>query len=119
VSDRQVESTLIEAKLAQLKLTIKDIPSDGHCMYHAVADQMISHGISLPSSLPPDFQKLRQLTSEYMLNHPDDFMPFLALDLNSGKDMTGTYYLYCYDQSVFLIMVLVIVEICRIVCCLL
>lgn len=40
VSERQIEADIILSKLRPLKLVIKDIPSDGHCMYHAVADQM-------------------------------------------------------------------------------
>ncbi|KAJ0404591.1 hypothetical protein P43SY_005549 [Pythium insidiosum] len=47
VSDRQIETDIILAKLRPLKLDIKDIPSDGHCMYHAVADQMKRHGMQL------------------------------------------------------------------------
>lgn len=50
VSARQVEADVILAKLARHGLAIKDIPSDGHCMYHAVADQLQRHGAPLPSS---------------------------------------------------------------------
>lgn len=50
VSERQVEADIILAKLARHGLVIKDIPSDGHCMYHAVADQLQRHNVLLPSS---------------------------------------------------------------------
>lgn len=109
VSDRQVEADVIQAKLARLGLAIKDIPSDGHCMYHAVADQLQRHGAALPTAevrqisalvLPQDvlttfnsqqpaFQSLRRVTGEYMRTHRDDFLPFMALDESPGKSLNG------------------------------
>ncbi|RHY34743.1 hypothetical protein DYB32_000684, partial [Aphanomyces invadans] len=40
VSQRQIEIDAISNQLTSLNLVIKEIPSDGHCMYHAVADQL-------------------------------------------------------------------------------
>ncbi|KAI9907241.1 hypothetical protein PsorP6_003663 [Peronosclerospora sorghi] len=40
VSERQIETDMILAQLTRYGLKIKDIPSDGHCMYHAVAYQI-------------------------------------------------------------------------------
>ncbi|KAI9913835.1 hypothetical protein PsorP6_005131 [Peronosclerospora sorghi] len=40
VSEREIEADMILAQLLRYGLKIKDIPSDGHCMYHAVADQI-------------------------------------------------------------------------------
>lgn len=51
MSERQVEADIILRKLQPLGLAIKDIPSDGHCMYHAVADQMQQHGLPLDSAV--------------------------------------------------------------------
>lgn len=45
VSERQIEADIILSKLKPHNLVIKDIPSDGHCMYHAVADQMKRHSV--------------------------------------------------------------------------
>ncbi|TMW63621.1 hypothetical protein Poli38472_002562 [Pythium oligandrum] len=94
VSERQIEADIILAKLSQFKLVIKDIPSDGHCMYHAVADQMKRHNFPLTTE-EPAYQYLRRLTSEYMLAHPDDFLPFLALEEDGNKSMTELYMDYC------------------------
>lgn len=47
MSERQIEADIILGKLRQHKLVIKDIPSDGHCMYHAVADQMKQHNMPI------------------------------------------------------------------------
>uniref|UniRef100_M4BDQ2 OTU domain-containing protein n=2 Tax=Hyaloperonospora arabidopsidis (strain Emoy2) TaxID=559515 RepID=M4BDQ2_HYAAE len=89
VSERQVEADLILAQLARHGLKIKDIPSDGHCMYHAVADQMKQKNLASTEEVAR-FEYLRKLTSEYMLAHPDDFLPFMALE--EGVDDAFTTY---------------------------
>ncbi|CAK4774757.1 unnamed protein product [Aphanomyces euteiches] len=40
VSKRQIECDQIADKLKALNMAIKEVPSDGHCMYHAIADQL-------------------------------------------------------------------------------
>uniref|UniRef100_A0AAV1UHA7 OTU domain-containing protein n=1 Tax=Peronospora matthiolae TaxID=2874970 RepID=A0AAV1UHA7_9STRA len=89
VSERQVEADLILAQLARHGLKIKDIPSDGHCMYHAVADQMKQKNLASTEEIAR-FEYLRKLTSEYMLAHPDDFLPFMELE-ESVDDAFTTY----------------------------
>ena len=89
VSARQVEADLITAQLARHGLKIKDIPSDGHCMYHAVADQMKQKELTVTEEMAR-FDYLRKLTSEYMRAHEDDFVPFMALD--EGVDDAFTTY---------------------------
>jgi len=37
---RHQEGLKLAKKLAQQKLQIKEIPSDGHCMYRAIEDQL-------------------------------------------------------------------------------
>ncbi|CAH0479684.1 unnamed protein product [Peronospora belbahrii] len=92
VSERQIEADLILAQLARYGLKIKDIPSDGHCMYHAVADQIKQKSLLVADEMA-GFQYLRKLTSEYMLAHPDDFLPFMALDKSvDGADDAFTSY---------------------------
>ncbi|RLN06612.1 hypothetical protein BBJ28_00002811 [Nothophytophthora sp. Chile5] len=95
VSERQIEADMIQAQLARHGLTIKDIPSDGHCMYHAVADQMAQRGLSTGNSDgKAAFQYLRELTSDYMLAHPDDFLPFVALE-EAATDPQEAFETYC------------------------
>ena len=67
-----------------------DIRSDGHCLYAAVADQLIDAGLSLKPSI--DFEVdytnkaayaiTRQVAASYILQHPDDFAPFLEMPLD-------------------------------------
>jgi hypothetical protein len=59
-------------------------------MYHAVADQLKRHKMETAvEGGEPAYKQLRRLASEYMRKHPDDFLPFLALE-EDGKSMTGT-----------------------------
>ncbi|KAF1332479.1 Otu ovarian tumor-like cysteine protease, partial [Globisporangium splendens] len=94
VSERQIEADIILSKLKPHNLVIKDIPSDGHCMYHAVADQMKQHNIPYSGS-EPTFKHLRRITGEYMRARPDDYLPFLALDESSGKSSQELFEEYC------------------------
>ncbi|GMF22743.1 unnamed protein product [Phytophthora fragariaefolia] len=93
VSERQIEADMILAQLARHGLKIKDIPSDGHCMYHAVADQMKQKNLSVADEVA-GFQYLRKLTSEYMLAHADDFLPFMALD-ETAASPEAAFATYC------------------------
>ncbi|KAK1931905.1 Deubiquitinase OTUD6B [Phytophthora citrophthora] len=93
VSERQIEADMILGQLSRHGLTIKDIPSDGHCMYHAVADQMKQKNLPIQDEVA-GFQYLRKLTSEYMLAHPDDFLPFMALD-ESAPSLEDAFTTYC------------------------
>ncbi|CEG38699.1 OTU (ovarian tumor)-like cysteine protease [Plasmopara halstedii] len=92
VSQRQIEANMILAQLAKYGLKIKEIPSDGHCMYHAVADQIQQKRLNIADGLA-GYQHLRTLTSEYMLAHSEDFLPFMALDdsFASPEDAFATY----------------------------
>lgn len=117
VSERQIEADIILSKLRPHRLAIKDIPSDGHCMYHAVADQMKQQSMAFSSDVctklttlrsnciprtladtgtlfymeqEPAFKYLRRLTGTYMRARPDDYLPFLALDEDSDKSSQGT-----------------------------
>ena len=49
VSERKIELDQIALQLQSLTLTIHEIPSDGHCLYHAIADQLRRIG-QLPST---------------------------------------------------------------------
>lgn len=48
---------------------------DGHCLYSAVADQLLLHSV-----IPKDqanYATVRLAASNYIYSHPDDFLPFL------------------------------------------
>lgn len=64
-------------------LRVKEIPSDGHCLYRAIADQLNnndSNQSSLHTSQRFDFEDLRLKAAAYMREHVDEFAPFLGMD---------------------------------------
>ncbi|PBK78104.1 cysteine proteinase [Armillaria solidipes] len=83
---RQEEES-IKRVCTELKVQIHEINPDGHCLFSAVADQLSLLGI-----LPPvqaNYVTVRLAASNYMLSHPDDFLPFLPS--TSGEDAAGSY----------------------------
>ncbi|XP_034560876.1 deubiquitinase OTUD6B isoform X2 [Notolabrus celidotus] len=81
---RHQEGLLLAQKLAQQQLQIKEISSDGHCMYRAIEDQLAQR--SQPG-LVKSVKELRSCTAEHMRNHADDFLPFLT-NPNTGDMYT-------------------------------
>lgn len=81
------EEEYIKRICTELKVQIHEINPDGHCLFSAVADQLSLLGI-----LPPvqaNYVTVRLAASNYMLSHPDDFLPFLPS--TSGEDAAGSY----------------------------
>ena len=70
---RHVESEKLAQILAARQLEIKQIPSDGHCMYRAIEDQLKEQNGVLTVAA------LRCQTANYMQSHVEDFLPFLIL----------------------------------------
>ncbi|KAK2681119.1 hypothetical protein RAB80_002912 [Fusarium oxysporum f. sp. vasinfectum] len=71
----------------------EDIAPDGHCLFSAVADQLGQNDIPLGDSdtKDPAYKTVRRVASEYMLEHGDDFAPFLEEDLqNYARKMRDT-----------------------------
>ena len=78
-----------KAMLKELKvrgLVEKDIRSDGHCLYAAVADQLTHHGIDLGplegSDPQPGYKVTRNIAADFISHHPDDFSAFLEEPLD-------------------------------------
>lgn len=67
----------------------QDIRSDGHCLYAAIADQLLDANIGLQPRIDiqglntddlitkPDYGAARQVAASYISANPDDFAPFL------------------------------------------
>ncbi|XP_058475237.1 deubiquitinase OTUD6B [Solea solea] len=91
---RHQEGLKLAQKLAQQQLQIKEIPSDGHCMYRAVEDQLAQR--SKPA-LTMSLEKLRSLTAEHMRSHVDDFLPFLTNPNNGNMYTPDEFEKYCSD----------------------
>ncbi|KAL8695221.1 MAG: hypothetical protein Q9218_000259 [Villophora microphyllina] len=86
---RQQESSAMRSQYSSRGLSEHGIRSDGHCLYAAVADQLISrqHGLIPKTSLGdihvttepsmPHYQITRIIAASYINYHRDDFLPFL------------------------------------------
>lgn len=88
---RHLENEKLAQILAARELEIKHIPSDGHCMYGALEDQLREQDCALTVAT------LRRQTAEYMQSHSDDFLPFLT-NPNTGDMYTPEEFgKYCDD----------------------
>ncbi|ELK32219.1 PREDICTED: OTU domain-containing protein 6B [Myotis davidii] len=88
---RHVESEKLAQILAARQLEIKQIPSDGHCMYRAIEDQLKER------ECPLTVAALRSQTANYMQSHMEDFLPFLT-NPNTGDMYTPEEFgKYCDD----------------------
>ncbi|KAF1381596.1 hypothetical protein PFLUV_G00155610 [Perca fluviatilis] len=93
---RHQEGLKLAQKLSQQQLQIKEISSDGHCMYRAIEDQLAQRS---KSGLIMSVKELRSRTAEYMRGHADDFLPFLT-NPNTGDMYTADEFeKYCSDAE--------------------
>ncbi|MEQ2303446.1 OTU domain-containing protein 6B [Ameca splendens] len=91
---RHQEGLKLAQKLAQQHLQIKEISSDGHCMYRAIEDQLAQR-LKLGSNL--SVKQLRSRTAEHMRNNADDFLPFLTNPDTGDMFTTVEFEKYCND----------------------
>jgi OTU domain-containing protein 6 len=95
VNQREIEERHLLDKLNPLGLGLKEIKPDGHCLYRAVEDQLTLYPDSCPAY---SYQQLRELAARYMLNHVEEFLPFIGGDLEKeieGKDPRSKFETYC------------------------
>ncbi|XP_058260400.1 deubiquitinase OTUD6B isoform X2 [Hemibagrus wyckioides] len=93
LGSRHQEGLKLQQKLAEKQLQIKEISSDGHCMYRAVENQLTGRSCSM------GIQELRVQTAQYMRSHEDDFLPFLT-NPNTGDMYTAEEFeKYCSDVA--------------------
>ncbi|NP_001402950.1 deubiquitinase OTUD6B isoform 2 [Mus musculus] len=88
---RHLESEKLAQILAARELEIKQIPSDGHCMYGALEDQLREQDCALTVA------SLRRQTAEYMQTHSDDFLPFLTNPSTGDMYTPEEFGKYCDD----------------------
>ena len=95
---RQVELTSLNSILAKDGLKVKEIISDGHCLYRAIADQLSfvqqqgeAETNGMASTLK--FNDLRLIAANYLRENSDEFAPFVGFSSGSTE-----YERYC--QSV-------------------
>jgi OTU domain-containing protein 6 len=81
---RDVESATILRRMSQFGADwrIKEIPSDGHCMYRALADQLRVQGRLADFGLPAAgaHVQLRKRAAQHMLANAANFQPFCTED---------------------------------------
>ena len=96
-TDREVEEQALLERLAATGLRMKDIPSDGHCLYKAIEDQIRSlpdGGSSVmdrAGGKDPSYTRLRQICAEYLLGHQEEFIDFVEVE-----DVEG-FKAYCNE----------------------
>jgi OTU domain-containing protein 6 len=90
---RAKESEYMKTTFEKNGLVEKDIAPDGHCLFSAVADQLGQNDIPLSdeATQEPAYKTVRRVASNYMLEHGDDFAPFLEEDLEGyARKMKNT-----------------------------
>ena len=87
------EKDAMQKEFDSRNLIEKEVRSDGHCLYAAVADQLSEAGIGLKSGFStslseperasiPDYLVVRQVAASYISDHPNNFLPFLEKPLD-------------------------------------
>jgi OTU domain-containing protein 6 len=78
VDPRSVENGQLAEQLGKDGMRVKEIASDGNCLFRAIADQLEHRGtcgLQLPR---PAHVMLRRMAADYIRTHPDEFLPFLT-----------------------------------------
>ncbi|XP_072303572.1 deubiquitinase OTUD6B isoform X2 [Eucyclogobius newberryi] len=94
MGERHQEGLKLAQKLTQQQLQIKEISSDGHCMYRAIEDQLSQKSLSGGAT---NVKELRCRTAEHMRSNMDDFMPFLTNPNTGDLFTTDEFEKYCSD----------------------
>jgi OTU domain-containing protein 6 len=97
-SQREQELSAINNRLLPLNMKVKEVLSDGNCLYRAVADQCkptdkqyVDTSTTCSTNLAlvedetdldlTDFVTMRKLAGAYIRQHPDSFAPFIGVDV--------------------------------------
>ncbi|XP_076626746.1 deubiquitinase OTUD6B [Colletes latitarsis] len=91
---RNVELQAIKKILHERDLMMFDIPSDGHCLYNAVA-----HQLKIIGETPLNFQELRLKTSVYLREKMNEFLPFISNPDSDNLLSPEQYEKYCSDVA--------------------
>ncbi|XP_012227025.1 deubiquitinase OTUD6B [Linepithema humile] len=91
---RNVEIEAIKKILTERNLMVYEIPSDGHCLYNAVAHQLKVNG-----ETPLSLHDLRTKTADYLRENKVDFLPFLSNPDSDDLLTPEEYEKYCNDVA--------------------
>ncbi|XP_015186875.1 PREDICTED: OTU domain-containing protein 6B [Polistes dominula] len=89
---RNVEIQSIKKILYERDLMLYEIPSDGHCLYNAVA-----HQLKMIGEIPLSLNDLRMKTAIYLRQNRDDFLPFISNPDSDQLLSPEQYEKYCND----------------------
>ena len=91
VTKRSEEHLKLSEAVSALDMKIHEIPADGNCMYYAVQHQLHERG-NVRS-----VEELREVAAKYMLEHEDDFLPYLVHP-NTGNILNKEEFsIYCQE----------------------
>ncbi|EFN80527.1 deubiquitinase OTUD6B [Harpegnathos saltator] len=91
---RNLEIEAIKKILSERGLMIYEIPSDGHCLYNAVAHQLKVNG-----ETPLSLHDLRMKTANYLRENMNDFLPFLSNPDSDNLLTFEEFEKYCTDVA--------------------
>ncbi|CAL7946879.1 unnamed protein product [Xylocopa violacea] len=91
---RNVELQTIKKILYERGLMIYEIPSDGHCLYNAVA-----HQLKIIGKAPLNVCELRTKTAMYLRENMNEFLPFISNPDSDHFLSTDQYEKYCEDVA--------------------
>lgn len=81
---REVELQRLNKVLGPKSLRVKEVQSDGHCLYRAISEQLQLDGQALTVA------QLRAMAASHMRSNPDDYAPFL------DQDPVSDFETYCW-----------------------
>lgn len=81
---RELERERMATQLEAHKLALHEIRADGHCLYAAVADQLVTRELGLKPKIEvtiaeevPSYKKVRHTAATFIETNDDYFVPFL------------------------------------------
>lgn len=87
---KHLETEAIKKILEERDLMIYDIPTDGHCLYNAIA-----HQLKILGEIPLGTHDLRLKTALLLRENIDDFLPFLSNSDSQELFTVDEYEKYC------------------------
>ncbi|KOC63799.1 OTU domain-containing protein 6B [Habropoda laboriosa] len=91
---RNVELQTIKKILCERGLMIYEIPSDGHCLYNAVA-----HQLKVIGETPLNLHDLRTKTAVHLRENMNEFLPFISNPDSDDFLSPEQYEKYCDDVA--------------------
>ncbi|XP_076283434.1 deubiquitinase OTUD6B [Lasioglossum baleicum] len=91
---RNIETQTIKKILSERGLMIYEIPSDGHCLYNAIA-----HQLKIVGEAPLSFHELRVKTAIYLKENMNEFLPFISNPESDDFLSPEQYERYCNDVA--------------------